>query len=351
MLAAAPTAVAERVNLKGASGPWRSARFPAEFPTRTGDPYVGISATGRRLSLYHPITERSRGSPVARFPARPRPPPQTGGVSRPLYGGPYLGDAMTHGELPMDGYRILAVDDDPALLRALRRGLRLEGFAVRTAGSGREALQIAAEEPPDAIVLDVSMPGMSGIEVCACLRERGAEVPVLMLSAMDEVADRVAGLAAGADDYVIKPYDLGELVLRLRALLRRSGRTAAGHDAPHAGPAGGPVSGRVDDRDGAAMRMGPLTVDPAARRVTVHGRRVELTRREFDLLETLALNAGIVLTRQLLLERVWGYDFEVTDNAVDTFVGYLRRKLEAAGEPRLVHTVRGVGFVLRVGPE
>jgi DNA-binding response OmpR family regulator len=234
----------------------------------------------------------------------------------------------------MGGYRILAVDDDPAILRSLRRGLRLEGFGVHTAGSGPEALEIAAGERPDAIVLDVSMPGMSGIEVCTRLREQGAEVPVLMLSAMDEVADRVAGLAAGADDYVTKPYDLTELVLRLRALVRRASRTAAGD---------GSAAGEI-------LRVGPLTVDPAAREVTVNGRRVELTRREFDLLETLAYNAGIVLTRQVLLERVWGYDFEVTGNAVDTFIGYLRRKLEAGGEPRLVHTVRGVGFVLRAGP-
>ncbi|GAA3409327.1 response regulator transcription factor [Streptosporangium vulgare] len=226
----------------------------------------------------------------------------------------------------MTRYRILAVDDDPAILRSLRRGLRLEGFGVETADSGERALELAGDAAPDAIVLDVSMPGLSGIEVCARLRARGTEVPVLMLSAMDEVADRVAGLAAGADDYVVKPFDLGELVLRLRALLRRAGRAA-----------------------GETVRVGPLTVDPAARRVTVSDREVELTRREFDLLEVLAYNAGVVMSRSVLLERVWGYDFEVTGNAVDTFVGYLRRKLEAGGEPRLVHTVRGVGFVVRDG--
>ncbi|MFI6509398.1 response regulator transcription factor [Streptosporangium sp. NPDC050855] len=224
----------------------------------------------------------------------------------------------------MTGHRILAVDDDPAILRSLRRGLRLEGFDVDTADSGRRALELVDGAEMDAIVLDVSMPGLSGIEVCGRLRARGAEVPVLMLSAMDEVADRVAGLAAGADDYVVKPFDLNELVLRLRALLRRAGRAA-----------------------GETVRVGPLTVDPAARRVTVNGREVELTRREFDLLEVFARNAGLVLSRPVLLERVWGYDFEVTGNAVDTFVGYLRRKLESAGEPRMVHTVRGVGFVLR----
>ncbi|GAA3228377.1 response regulator transcription factor [Nonomuraea helvata] len=223
----------------------------------------------------------------------------------------------------MTAYRILAVDDDQAILRSLWRGLRLEGFAVDTAESGRQALE-QAEGQPDAIILDVSMPEMSGIEVCSRLRESGSQVPVLMLSAMDEVADRRAGLAAGADDYVVKPFDLGELVLRLRALLRRAG------SAP-----------------GMAVRVGPLVVEPDARRVTLRGRAIEVTRREFDLLEVLARNSGIVLSRPLLLERVWGYDFEVTDNAVDTFVGYLRRKLEAGGEPRMLHTVRGVGFVLR----
>ncbi|GII78396.1 response regulator MprA [Sphaerisporangium rufum] len=228
------------------------------------------------------------------------------------------------------GRRILVVDDDPAILRALRRGLGAEGFAVETAGSGPAALQAAALDPPDAIVLDVAMPGVSGIEVCAALRDGGAEVPVLMLSAMDEVADRVAGLSAGADDYLVKPFDLRELALRLRALLRRASR-----------PAG------ADPGEEPVLRVGPLAVDPAARRVTAGGREVPLTRREFDLLEVLALNAGIVLTREVLLERVWGYDFEVTGNAVDTFVGYVRRKLDAAGVPRMLHTVRGVGFVLR----
>jgi DNA-binding response OmpR family regulator len=223
--------------------------------------------------------------------------------------------------------RILAVDDDPAILRALRRGLALEGFEVDTAESGKDALARIADVPPDAVVLDVSMPEVSGIAVCTSLRELGTEVPILMLSALDDVTDRVAGLAAGADDYLVKPFDLRELALRLHALLRRV-RPAA-------------ESGRI--------RVGPLTIDPDARRVTVGGREVELTRREFDLLEVLAVNAGIVLSRSVLLERVWGYDFDVTSNAVDTFAGYLRRKLEAGGSPRLLHTVRGVGFVLRSG--
>jgi two-component system response regulator PrrA len=224
----------------------------------------------------------------------------------------------------MTRHRILAVDDDLAILRALRRGLRLEGFEVETTDSGAQALELVDETVPEAVVLDVSLPGISGIEVCSRLRARGSEVPVLILSALDDVADRVAGLAAGADDYVVKPFDLAELVLRLRALLRRAGRPP-----------------------GAAVRVGPLTVDPGARLATLDGRELDLTRREFDLLEVLALNAGIVLSRPVLLERVWGYDFDVTDNAVDTFVGYLRRKMEASGEARMLHTVRGVGFVLR----
>ena len=222
----------------------------------------------------------------------------------------------------MSRHRILAVDDDPAILRALRRGLSLEGFAVETAADGQAALAGAAGA--DAIVLDVSMADPSGIEVCRTLRAQGSDVPVLMLSALDEVADRVAGLAAGADDYMAKPFDLTELVLRLRALLRRAGA------AP-----------------GESVRAGSVVLDPPTRRAWLGTRELELTRREFDLLEVLSRNVGIVLSRGSLLERVWGYDFAVTDNAVETFVGYLRRKLEAGGEPRILHTVRGVGYVLR----
>ncbi|WP_344450013.1 response regulator transcription factor [Actinocorallia aurantiaca] len=222
----------------------------------------------------------------------------------------------------MSRCRILAVDDDPAILRALRRGLTLEGFAVETADGGRAALAGAAGA--DAIVLDVSMAGLSGIEVCRTLRERGSDVPVLMLSALDEVADRVAGLEAGADDYLVKPFDFTELVLRLRALLRRAGA------AP-----------------GDSVRAGPVALDPATRQAWRGERELNLTRREFDLLEVFVRNTGTVLSRGVLLEQVWGYDFAVTDNAVETFVGYLRCKLEAGEEPRILHTVRGVGYVLR----
>ncbi|MEU6364197.1 response regulator transcription factor [Streptomyces sp. NPDC046931] len=222
---------------------------------------------------------------------------------------------------------VLVVDDDPAIRRSLERGLRLGGFRVRTAASGAEALAAIRDTPPDVLVLDVSMPGMSGIEVCTRLRDDGRDLPVLMLSALDETADRIAGLQAGGDDYLVKPFALQELVLRLHALLRRRP----------------PV-----DRD--VLRVADLVIDPAARTAHRAGRRLELTRREFELLEVLARNAGLVLTRDQLLDRVWGYDFDVRTDAVDTFVSYLRRKLEADGGKRLVHTVRGVGFVLRGEP-
>ncbi|MFI6561913.1 response regulator transcription factor [Streptomyces sp. NPDC050534] len=221
---------------------------------------------------------------------------------------------------------VLVVDDDPAIRRSLERGLRLSGFRVRTADDGREALAVIGQTPPDVLVLDVSMPGMSGIEVCERLRGDGQDLPVLMLSALDETADRIAGLQAGGDDYLVKPFALQELVLRLRALLRRR-----------------PPAGEV-------LRVAGLVIDPAARTAERDGHPLELTRREFELLEVLARNAGLVLTRDQLLERVWGYDFDVRTDAVDTFVSYLRRKLEAGGRPRLVHTVRGVGFVLRDEP-
>ncbi|MGF1428097.1 response regulator transcription factor [Kitasatospora sp. LaBMicrA B282] len=221
--------------------------------------------------------------------------------------------------------RVLVVDDDDTIRRSLERGLRLSGFAVRSAGGGRAALEQLAAEPPDVLVLDVSMPDLPGTEVCRLLREQGSDTPVLMLSALDELADRVAGLQAGADDYLVKPFALEELVLRLRALLRRR---------PPAG-------------DG-VLRVGPLEIAPGTREVRRDGLPVHLTRREFELLEHLARNAGLVLTRDQLLDRVWGYDFDVRTDAVDTFVSYLRRKLEEGGRPRLIHTVRGVGFVLRL---
>ncbi|MEU9132794.1 response regulator transcription factor [Kitasatospora sp. NPDC048540] len=221
--------------------------------------------------------------------------------------------------------RVLVVDDDAAIRRSLERGLRLSGFTVVLAEDGRTALRRLTEAPADVVVLDVSMPGMSGTEVCRTLRAARDDTPVLMLSALDELADRVAGLQAGADDYLVKPFALEELVLRLHALLRR-------RPAP----------------PGDRLRAGPLTIDPATRQARWDDRELRLTRREFELLTHLARNAGIVLSRDQLLDRVWGYDFEVRTDAVDTFVSYLRRKLEEGGRPRIIHTVRGVGFVLRL---
>jgi two-component system response regulator PrrA len=218
---------------------------------------------------------------------------------------------------------VLVVDDDEDIRVSLDRGLRLSGFAVRTAADGESALRAVAGRVPDCIVLDVGLPGRDGVAVVEALRRDGVTVPVLMLSARTSVDDRVTGLAAGADDYLVKPFALAELVARLRALLRR---------VPASGPSG--------------LTVGPLAVDPARRRVTVDGSPVELTHREFDLLEALARNAGIVLSRERLLELVWGYDFAVDTNVVDVFVSQLRRKLEAGGAPRLVHTVRGIGFSL-----
>ncbi|HEV7625998.1 MAG TPA: response regulator transcription factor [Streptomyces sp.] len=235
--------------------------------------------------------------------------------------------------------RVLVVDDDAAIRRSLRRGLRLNGFAVDLAEGGRRALSRVREQPADVIVLDISMPDIDGIQVCRSLREDGNDVPVLMLSALDETADRIAGLQAGGDDYLIKPFALQELVLRLNALLRR--RAPAGGAGAQPDPAGAAAQA------GAAVRFGGLVLNAATREAHRDGELLPLTRREFELLQVLALNAGIVLTRDQLLERVWGYDFEVRTDAVDTFVSYLRRKTESGGRPRLLHTVRGVGFVLR----
>ena len=219
---------------------------------------------------------------------------------------------------------VLVVDDDRAIRTALERALRLEGFDVDTAAGGERALELIGERRPSVVLLDVVMPDLSGVEVARRLRGDGVEVPICMLSARDEVADRVAGLEAGADDYIVKPFALEEVVARLHALLRRS-----------------------PTREAVPLRVGDLLIDPARRVVRRGEREVELTRREFEVLEELARHAGMVLSRPQLLERVWGYDFEVDGNVVDVFVGYLRRKLEEGGEPRMLHTVRGVGFVLR----
>lgn len=222
---------------------------------------------------------------------------------------------------------MLVVDDDPAIVMSLARGLRVEGFAVRSASGGVAALREVELRSPDVIVLDINMPDLDGVSVTRTLRANGEDVPICVLSANDEVSHRVAGLEAGADDYMVKPFALPELVARLRALLRRTGAAAEGA--------------------GEMIEVGDLVVD-RARRIAWRGEReMELTRREFDLLVVLARNDGIVLSRAQLLERAWGYDFEIDSNVVDVFVGYVRRKLETEGESRLIKTVRGVGFVLR----
>jgi two-component system response regulator PrrA len=223
---------------------------------------------------------------------------------------------------------VLVVDDDDPIRDAVERGLGLHGYAVSGAADAESALTMVGRRRPDLMVLDIGLPGMSGIDLCQRMRDLGVDVPVLMLSARDQVGDRVAGLQAGADDYLVKPFALDELVARVQALLRRA-RAAA------------PASSTIV--------VGPLWIDPDRRVATVSGARLELSRREFDLLSALAGNADIVLSRIRLLELVWGYDFEVDTNVVDVFVGYLRRKLDAAGAPRLIDTVRGVGFVLRGG--
>jgi two-component system, OmpR family, response regulator MprA len=223
--------------------------------------------------------------------------------------------------------RVLVVDDEPAVRVALERALRLEAYDVELAADGREALdRLAGGVPPDAVVLDVAMPHVDGLEVCRRLREAGDRTPVLMLTARDAVDDRVAGLDAGADDYLVKPFALKELKARLRALLRRTAGV-----------------------DGGVLRFGDLALDPIGYEVHRGGRRIDLSRTEFHLLALFLEHPRQVLTRSQIFERVWGYDFGAGSNALGVYIGYLRRKTEAGGEPRLLHTVRGVGYVLREG--
>jgi two-component system response regulator MprA len=222
--------------------------------------------------------------------------------------------------------RVLIVDDEPAVLSALDRALRLEQYEIDLAADGREALDRLADTRLDAVVLDVAMPGIDGLEVCRRLRDAGDRTPVLMLTARDTVDDRVAGLDAGADDYLVKPFALKELKARLRALMRR----AADGDAP---------AGR--------LRFADLELDPVAWEVHRGPRRLELSRTEFHLLALFLEHPRQVLTRSQIFERVWGYDFGSSSNSLGVYMGYLRRKTEAGGEPRLLHTVRGVGYVLR----
>jgi two-component system response regulator MprA len=224
-----------------------------------------------------------------------------------------------------NGARVLVVDDEPAVREALRRALSLEGYDVDLASDGAEALRSIASSEPDVVVLDVLMPEVDGLAACRRLREEGSRVPVLMLTARAGIGERVDGLDAGADDYLVKPFALEELLARIRALLRR----------------GNP------DRSEEPLRFADLVLDPATRDVRRGGRSMELTRTEFNLLELFLRNPRQVLTRSLIFERVWGYDFGLTSNALDVYIGYLRRKTEAGGESRLIQTVRGVGYALR----
>jgi two-component system response regulator MprA len=221
--------------------------------------------------------------------------------------------------------RLLVVDDDPSLREALALVLDLNGFDVTTAQDGREAIRTLTDAPPDAVVLDVLMPGLDGLEVCRRMRAAGDRTPVLMLTARAEVGDRVEGLEAGADDYLAKPFAREELVARLRALLRRTGW----------------------EGDDTTLRFEDLELDPATHEARRGERPLVLTRTEFLLLELLMRHPRQVLTRGTIFDRVWGYDFGPSSNSLEVYVGYLRRKTEQAGEPRLIHTVRGFGYVLR----
>jgi two-component system, OmpR family, response regulator MprA len=228
------------------------------------------------------------------------------------------------------GPKVLVVDDDPQLREALTRALELDGYRITTASNGVKALESVTDHRPDVMVLDVMMPYVGGLDVCRTLRSRKDRLPILVLTARDEVGDRVAGLDAGADDYLTKPFALEELRARLRALLRRT--------TPEEGD------------ETAALEYQDIVLDPAAHTVRRGSRPVDLTRTEFALLELLLRNAGRPLPRETIMDRVWGWESEPTSNSLEVFVGYLRRKTEAAGEARLIHTVRGVGYVLRSEP-
>jgi two-component system response regulator MprA len=222
--------------------------------------------------------------------------------------------------------KVLVVDDDRALREALRRALSLGGYDVRLAEGGQHGLSQVAAEAPDALVLDIGMPDIDGIEVCRRVRRAGNRVPILMLTAREAVADRIDGLDAGADDYLVKPFDVGELKARLRALLRRTGDDGAAQ---------------------AGLELAELRLDSVRHGVVVGGELTQLTRTEFQLLELFMENPGRVLAHSVIYDRVWGYDFGPASNALRVYIGYLRRKLDAAGARPLIHTVRGVGYVLR----
>jgi two-component system response regulator MprA len=221
--------------------------------------------------------------------------------------------------------RILIAEDDRQVAKSVERALKFEGYEVATAADGAAGLEAVETFRPDAIILDLMMPHVDGMTMCRRLRARGDHTPVLILTARHELTDRVAGLDAGADDYLVKPFALEELLARLRALLRRSG-FAEGADV---------------------LRVADHELHPASRIARRGDRDLGLTKTEFDLLELLMFNAGIVMTRDTIYERIWGYNFETTSNSLDVYIGYLRHKTEAGGEPRLVQTVRGVGYVVR----
>jgi two-component system, OmpR family, response regulator MprA len=223
--------------------------------------------------------------------------------------------------------RILVVDDDRAVRESLRRSLQFNGYDVDTAADGADALARVPTTNPDALVIDVMMPRLDGLETTRALRSAGNDVPILVLTARDSVTDRVAGLDAGADDYLTKPFALDELLARLRALLRRA-TTPVGQDQE-------------------VLKFSDLSLDPVTREVQRGDRRISLTRTEFSLLELFIRRPRRVLDRSFILEEVWGYDFPTTANSLEVYVGYLRRKTEAEAEPRLIHTVRGIGYVLR----
>lgn len=220
--------------------------------------------------------------------------------------------------------RILVVDDDPKMLSLMRRGLSFAGYSADLAADGEDALAMARDNPPDLVVLDVMLPGLDGVEVCRRLRAGDPELPILMLTARGRVPDRIAGLDAGADDYLVKPFAFDELLARIKALLRRAR----------------PTTGNV-------LRFGDLTLNTATREVERRGRKVDLTTREFDLLEFLLRHARQVLSRDVIFERVWGVDFLGESNVIDVHVMRLRDKLESGGEARLIHTIRGAGYSLR----
>jgi len=226
-------------------------------------------------------------------------------------------------ETDSQGGRVLVVEDDEAIADVLRRSLRGEGYEVLTSGDGVEALDVADGFVPDLVVLDLGLPRLDGVEVCKQLRAR-SDVPILILTARTETEDRVGGLDSGADDYLVKPFERQELLARIRALLRRR-----------------------PPRGSSSLRVGDLTLNPDTREVARGGREIELTNREFELLEYLMRNERLVISRERLLDDVWGYDPTAATNTIDVFISNLRRKLEAGGEPRLLHTKRGAGYVLK----